>query len=975
MRQWLRILSFLCFFALLLSCIPACDDEAPNDTYLSNNSGALINVQVEHKINWPIVSKVIAGAAVVIIYIVVTFVIWNRRLAAEIGERKRIESELLSSRQRLELSMKCGALGFWDLNIKTGTAIYNERFAEMLGYSLNEIPKEQKLYVESVYKDDRSGVLKKYNECCRGDCKDFSAEYRILTKQGRIRWMTSKGAVVERDETGHALRLVGVTADITKRKLAEADVIVARDEALKARSAADQANKAKGYFLANMSHEIRTPMNAIMGMAYLVQQTDLTPQQSRYISKISAASKALLRIINDILDFSKIEAGKLEMESVAFDLQTVLDNVGDLIAVRAVDKPQLEVLFEVAPDVPLSLKGDPLRLAQVLTNLAGNSVKFTDKGEVVVSVTLERETGGGPRLKFSVRDTGIGMSDDQQQNLFKAFSQADGSTTRKYGGTGLGLSICRRLVDMMGGEIKVRSEEGQGSEFYFTAVFEQGPERGAEFALTAPAMKGMQALVIDDNPTSRQILVNILRSFELAVSEAESLQEGLALLSVGTDKTTIRLVVMDANLEDGSCLQNAQLIKDQLKDRTPPAIIAVGTSAMASEKQEPDVSFMDGFITKPVSPSTLFDSIAEVLHVTPVKTMPAIDTNGDYEAENHDISGVRILLAEDNEINREVACEILERAGALVSVAVDGEEAVRMVESDKFDVVLMDIQMPKMDGIEAAEHLRRNPEFKSLPIIAMTANAMASDRKRTLQAGMNDHITKPIDPDKLLQTLSRRVGNKSGRNAVKTKSQIYAFESGENIILPESDCIDIDDGLKRVGGNRKLYRKLLLKFSRGHRSDDSDIKAALDAGDAEAARILVHTVKGVASNLGAVRLQKAAVKLEDALKSSGALDVGTELPLFSKELKFVNAAIASIDKADAVDQCADTTPVDSRKLKSFAEDMVALLQNSDMEAVDRIAAAREIIGAHAADELESKISGYDFDGALETLNRLVEKYG
>ncbi|MBT3193939.1 MAG: response regulator, partial [Verrucomicrobia bacterium] len=840
--MWGRALRGLCGCALLLCCLTGCVDSPADrqNAVISGADGAEIGVSVEQSVDWILISKVVAGSLVVILYLVASFVLWHRRMAAEIDERKLAEKALLSSQQRLELALRGGELGFWDVDLRTGVSVYNERWAEILGYALSEVPPTREIFEESIYEEDRDRVLQAEEDYCSGRRDDLDVEYRAVTKQGRIRWVASNGAIVERDAAGVPLRMVGVVTDITKSKRAEADLIEARDDALKARRSADAANEAKGYFLANMSHEIRTPMNAIMGMAYLAEQTELNPKQSNYVRKISTAAKALLHIINDILDFSKIEAGKLNMETIPFNLQDVLDGVGDLVAVRARDKKNLDVLFAVDPDVPLSLMGDPLRLGQVLTNLSGNAVKFTDAGEVVVSVAVDKRQSDSVALRFSVRDTGIGLDKDQIGHLFQAFNQADSSTTRNYGGTGLGLAICRSLVSMMDGAIEVESIPGKGSVFAFTATFGLGPELESLPGVTAAHLEGMQALVIDDNPTSRDILVGMLQSFGLSVNGAETHDEAMALLSVGTGNTPIRLVVMDAQLAGGDGLAVAVEIKESLRDRNPPACILVASPALETWGARAAELGIEGFITTPVNPSALFDAIADALHVeTPHASAPRSEQD---EAAQRAVRGARVLVAEDNEINQEVACEILRNAGVVVTAVSDGEEAVAEVERESYDAVFMDIQMPVLDGFEATARIRANPHFKDLPIIAMTANAMASDREQALESGMNDHVAKPIDPVALLRTLGRWATPRSvsdvGVSEVDSPGGDAAVQA-----FPQLPGIDHADGLARVGGNQKLYRNLLLKFSASHATVVERLRAALAAGEHATAERLVHTTK------------------------------------------------------------------------------------------------------------------------------------
>jgi signal transduction histidine kinase/CheY-like chemotaxis protein/HPt (histidine-containing phosphotransfer) domain-containing protein len=686
-------------------------------------------------------------------------------------------------------------------------------------------------------------------------------------------------------------------------------------ERVLAEQKAEEATRAKSEFLANMSHEIRTPMNAIIGMAHLALKTDLNAKQYDYLKKVDISAKSLLGIINDILDFSKIEAGKMDMESVDFQLEDALDNISTLVGIKTQEK-RLELLFKTDPSVPTALIGDPLRLGQVLINLSNNAVKFTDAGEIIVSTELVKKDGAQATLKFSVQDTGVGMTAEQAAKLFQPFAQADSSTTRKYGGTGLGLTISKRLAEMMGGEIWVESEPGQGSTFSFTANFGLGKEKAKKRFKPSQDLRGMKVLVVDDNATSRVILQEMLESFSFEVSLAASGEEGITELEDANEDKPFELVIMDWKMPGMDGIEASKRIKDHEGLNKIPAIILVTAYGREEIIQQAEGVGLDGFLLKPVNPSMLFDNILQAFGEAVPETSRVVQRHEQEAEVLEHVRGANVLLVEDNEINQQVAKEILEGAGLVVTIANNGLEAVNAVKAGNYDAVLMDVQMPVMDGYTATKAIRKwefgmgNEGNDPIPIIAMTAHAMAGDEDKSLQAGMNGHVAKPIDPDQLFSTLQKWIKPSEKRVQVQQPEipakgpeavQTIPEEEGLPESLPE---FDLADGLKRLQGNKKLYRRLLLSFATDYCGAANDIRIALEAKDFERTHSLVHNIKGLAGNLSATDLQASAVNLEKLVKGvQKNTPPAKELNLSFSELEIaLNRALASAQSLVASDE-------------------------------------------------------------------------
>ncbi len=796
-----------------------------------------------------------------------------------------------------------------------------------------------------------------------------------------------------------------------------ADAVTERDiKLIEARHSAEAANQVKGDFLANMSHEIRTPMNAIIGMAYLALKTELTPRQFNYINKIHSAGISLLGIINDILDFSKIEAGKMEIERIPFQLDEVFNNLGAIIAHKAEERG-LEVLFAISDAPRQQLIGDPLRLGQVLTNLLTNAIKFTEKGEIMVSCSTspERDAEGKLVLNFVVQDSGIGMTPDQVSKLFTPFTQADTSTTRRYGGTGLGLAITKHLVQAMGGDINIRSTVGVGTRVSFSIRLAEGSGAGKT---TPVPLTGLKLLVVDDNESARLVIHDMLTAFSFNPVTVDSAEKAFEeLVRAESEGAPYKLMLMDWRMPDIDGVEAAQYINNELDLIEKPAIVLV-TAFAPTDVLSADIaaSGIRSVVQKPLNPSQIFDTIVDVLEDSRT-SLAQHQAASVPEGDSWLLSGAYVLLVEDNQVNQQLAVELLEDVNVNVVVADNGEDALKILEESSidFDVILMDLQMPVMDGYEATRRIRQMTRFKGIPIIAMTAHAMTGEKENCLAHGMNEHISKPIEVENLYQTLQRWISPKAVHPSVfkitgeeasaktvrhpATQGNDGALPAGKNAVaasvketnedktavLPDLPGLDSATSIQRLGGNVKLYLSMLKQFKEQHVNDGERLIEAMDQGNtAEAAR-MAHTLKGLAATIGAPPLNKYSAMLEKALTggplpdedgtflSAGSIaavaeNIRIELEILSRML---GAVFVDENPADPQPDCVHAAF--SAELRDFLAELKALLEDNNADALNFMTDNIELWSSNPNKDLrklQKQVSVFDFEGALETLNAI-----
>lgn len=884
----------------------------------------------------------------------------------DITERKAAEVDLLQFKAIIESSDDAIISKTLNGIIKS----WNHGAEKLFGYTEAEaIGKPMKMLIPT----DRLNEEPKILACIARGERVEHFETKRCNKDGRLIDISCTISPIK-DKDGKVIGVSNIARDITERK----NIEVALQEA---KQTAENANRAKSEFLANMSHEIRTPMNAIIGLSDLALGLELPPKLHDYLTKIHSSSKALLSILNDILDFSKVEADRLELDCVEFSLEEVLDNVANLFSVRAEEKG-LEILFQIGREVPPTLIGDPLRLSQVMNNLVGNAVKFTEKGEVHIKVEQIATQQGQTTLRFAVCDSGIGMTAEQALKLFQPFTQADGSITRKYGGTGLGLTICKRLVEIMGGDIAVSSELGKGSTFSFMLTF-QVPQYPKIFR-SATDLHGMHVLVVDDLEISRNILIELLTQWGFRVSEAASGQEAIEFLEkADTSANQVELILLDWKMPEMNGIEVARHVHRLAETHKIPYLPVIIMVTAYCKDQLLDAAQevpINAILTKPVSASGLFDTIIRFQGGQVPEKVEAF--HFDLCEQLSAIQGARILLVEDNAINQQVAREFLERYGLLVTAVENGAEALSILKQENFDAVLMDLQMPVMDGIEASRRIRLDACFSDLPIIAMTAAAMKEDREKCLAAGMNDHIAKPIQPEELCAVLIKYI--KPVSHTQKEFAQACQATPPPTQFPEELPGFTVHDVIELLGGNQARFKELLLQFAMQF-TDAAKVTARLvQEGKHQEALAYLHQIKGAAANLGATQLKEAATILEDQIKSDQPYEGQTAFDLAMAQTLSTIAAFAGPNETGASNATKPTNQkaydeCDWQHAEDLACRIAQLIEGHGFvpqQLISELKATIEIDQFRTQMEvLERQVNSFCYGDALETLRNLEFPHG
>lgn len=890
-------------------------------------------------------------------------------IISDMTEQQQRQQELRAARDLLVVASEVAGLGVWSWSLEDDTLKWNDSMFTLYDQplSLRDNGLNYEHWRQRVHPDDIDDAV-----ACLSRAVDFAEHYapvfRVIHGDGEVRFVQAGGQVL-RDESGRVVSVIGINRDITEQRQQEASLRQAKEQA-------QAANDAKSSFLANMSHEIRTPMNAVLGMLQLVQQTPLNPRQHDYIGKAQTAANSLLGLLNDILDYSKIEAGKMQLDPHVFELETLMRDLAVVLSGNQGDK-DVEVMFEIEPELPEHFIGDSLRLQQVLINLAGNALKFTESGQVVVSIKPISRTAQTLTLTVAVTDTGIGISAEQLEHIFQGFTQAQASTTRRYGGTGLGLVICQRLLALMGSQIHVSSEAGKGSRFWFDVELGLAPSASTKprvFALR----ETVSVLLVEDNPASAEVLQ---RSISAQGWHVDVVNNGMsavaAVQSAYQHKQPYDVILMDWRMPDLDGLSAAKLIQQHSTPHNPPVIImltAYGREVLADAQDADNPPFVD-FLTKPVTPQQLFEVVQrallqpQALSTQPARTSPAVQP----------LAGVHLLVVEDNALNREVAYELLRGQGAEVALADCGLEGVSAVLSAQrqFDAVFMDIQMPDIDGFEATRRIRADSRFSDLPIIALTANASTSDHDACIAAGMNAHLAKPIDLQHLLETLFRLTG--CNDLALLTSDQ----QAGQVVSDELDDRLtdELADIRSRFGDSLEVFGRVLATYHCEELKLLDELASAVGVNDTAGALAALHSIKGSSATMGAQRLSRriAALELEvkshpQALPQTLSRVVIAELDALLSESvgqlqQFFNQASASVARSSAVRRNVEWQP-------SVLNEILQLLESGNLlavEKVDALALPHRQSDLAQFEVLVAQVEQLDFPAAAATLRVLLRR--
>ena len=881
----------------------------------------------------------------------------------DITDRKRAELERQEIHTRFVLATNAAQIGIWDWNLKTKELVWDDTMFPLFGVDPKTFSGRYEDWANTLHPDDLSRTDAEVRKVIESTGR-LNSQFRIVHPDGSVRYVRAI-AEVHRDASGELERLLGCNWDVTAEQDAherpETLVKERTAELMVSRQRAEAATKAKSDFLANMSHEIRTPLNAIIGMTHLIGQTDLSPKQADYLNKTRSSARLLLGIINDILDFTKIEEGKLDLEQTEFSLGDVLRDVRDINAPRAFEKG-LELLFAVKDAIPFHLVGDPLRLAQILNNLVSNAIKFTSTGVVVITGEVIRQQGSKVMMRFAVSDTGIGMNKEQLQCLFQAFSQADSSTSRRFGGTGLGLSISKRLVESMKGSIHAESSAGEGSQFYFNVSMQVGSPERSKAAAVADKLRTTRLLIVDDDELILEHYQEMLSEYVKDITTAVNGKQALTLAEQADEP--FGLVVLDCRLPDIHGYEVCRRLKCQNHESDPRVIMISGFRDEHFAREHMDAGF-DAYLSKPFSQTDLLTTIANIFLLGSEESPQTAKTS---VPQTPSFKGARVLLVEDNEINQQVGFEILSTVDIDVTIAADGREAVNILDRQPFDLVLMDIHMPIMNGYEATQKIREDPRFRDLPILATTASATLADQELASQAGMNDHIAKPIDPDHLYQVLNRWLKPRGTKAASVSKNP-----PNPDFMIPGIDC---ETGLHRVSGNETLYRKLLTSFATNYAMTIEQIADALKQQDQERAIRLAHSFKTVAGNIGAMELFETAAELEAALKAYEHDQSATKMQQAKKQLKpLIDGILTALPIPNVQEQTDTAGDLDIPAFKQAVESLRERLDQGDVTANDLLDQIIAMPGSGQynaiLDEIKAVVDRYDYEAAIELLSTIA----